>query len=61
MSRHTRLDRWFERVLGDHGPQHFGSGWFSGLTGLLLSVGSFAAVLVFRYPEWLTAPDFRAH
>ncbi|MBX3576858.1 MAG: sterol desaturase family protein [Rhizobiaceae bacterium] len=59
-TRHTRLDRWFERVLGDHGPQHFGSGWFSGLIGLLLSLGSFCAVLVFQFPEWLTTADLRA-
>ena len=59
--RHTRLDLWFERVLGDHGPQHFGSGWFSGLAGLLLSLGSFCAVLVFQFPEWLTMSDIRGH
>lgn len=59
-SRHTRLDLWFERVLGDHGSQHFGSGWFSGLTGLLLSLGSFCAVLVFQFPEWLTMSDIRS-
>jgi sterol desaturase/sphingolipid hydroxylase (fatty acid hydroxylase superfamily) len=56
---HTRLDLWFERVLGDHGPQHFGSGWFSGLIGLLLGAGSFFAVLVFHFPEWLTANTLR--
>ena len=59
-TRHTALDRWFERMLGDHGPQHFGSGWFSGLLGLLLSLGSFCAVLVFQFPEWLTMSDIRA-
>lgn len=59
-TRHTKLDRWFERTLGDHGPQHFGSGWLSGLIGLLLSLGSFCAVLVFQYPEWLTTADLRA-
>lgn len=57
---HTRLDLWFERVLGDHGPQHFGSGWFSGLLGLLLGAGSLAAVLVFHFPEWLTFGEMRA-
>lgn len=59
-SRHTALDRWFERMLGDHGPQGFGSGWFSGLLGLLLSLGSFCAVLVFRFPEWLTTSELRS-
>lgn len=56
---HTKLDLWFERMLGDHGPQHFGSGWFSGLIGLLLGAGSFFAVLVFHFPEWLTANPLR--
>jgi sterol desaturase/sphingolipid hydroxylase (fatty acid hydroxylase superfamily) len=56
---HTRLDLWFERVLGDRGPQHFGSGWISGLIGLLLGAGSFFAVLVFHFPEWLTANTLR--
>lgn len=58
---HTRLDLWFERVLGDHGPQHFGSGWFSGLIGLLLGAGSFCAVLVFHFHEWLAVNELRAH
>lgn len=57
--KHTRLDLWFERVLGDRGPQHFGSGWISGLIGLLLGAGSFFAVLVFHFPEWLTANTLR--
>jgi sterol desaturase/sphingolipid hydroxylase (fatty acid hydroxylase superfamily) len=56
---HTKLDLWFERVFGDRGPQHFGSGWFSGLIGLLLGAGSFFAVLVFHFPEWLTANTLR--
>lgn len=59
-SRHTALDRWFERLLGDHGPQTFGSGWFSGLLGLILGLGSFCAVLVFQFPEWLTTTDLRS-
>ncbi|MGE0339971.1 MAG: hypothetical protein AB7O79_08830, partial [Xanthobacteraceae bacterium] len=58
---YTRLDLWFEHVLGDRGPQHFGSGWFSGLIGLLLGAGSFFAVLVFHFHEWLTINELRAH
>ena len=59
-TRHTALDRWFARMLGDHGPQHFGSGWISGLLGLLLSLGGLCGVLVFQFPEWLTTSDLRA-
>lgn len=53
----TRLDRAAERLLGDHLPKHFGTGWFSGLIGVFLSLGSFLAVLVFRYPQWLTMSE----
>ena len=53
----TRLDRTVERLLGDNFPKHFGTGWFSGLLGVFLSLGSFLAVLVFRYPQWLTMSE----
>lgn len=53
----TWLDRAAERLLGDTLPQHFGTGWYSGIFGLLLSAGSFLAVLVFRYPHWLTLAE----
>jgi Hemin uptake protein hemP len=50
----TNLDRRMEVLLGDSLPKHFGSGWFSGVFGVLLGTGSFLTVLVFRYPQWLT-------
>jgi lathosterol oxidase len=53
----TELDRAAERLLGDSLPKHFGTGWFSGLLGVFLSLGSFLAVLVFRYPQWLTMSE----
>jgi lathosterol oxidase len=55
--QYTALDRIAERLLGDSLPKHFGTGWFSGLAGVLLSFGSFMAVLVFRYPHWLTISE----
>lgn len=54
---YTKLDRYAERMLGDSLPKQFGTGWFSGILGLFLSVGSFLAVLVFRYPHWLTLTE----
>ena len=53
----TKLDRWMEALFGDSLPKHFGSGWLSGVFGVLLGLGSFLAVLVFRYPQWLTASE----
>src|SRR5687768_7149182 len=53
----TRLDRRMESLLGDSLPQHLGSGWLAGVFGVLLGLGSFLAVLVFRYPQWLTASE----
>lgn len=44
-----------EALLGDSLPKHFGSGWWSGVLGVLLGAGSFLTVLAFRYPHWLTA------
>jgi hypothetical protein len=41
----TKLDRWMEALLGDSLPKHFGSGWLSGVFGVLLGLGSFLAVL----------------
>ncbi len=53
----TWLDRAAEDLLGDRLPKHFGTGWYSGLLGLFLSVGSFLAVLVFHFPQWLTLSE----
>jgi sterol desaturase/sphingolipid hydroxylase (fatty acid hydroxylase superfamily) len=53
----TKLDRYFEVLLGDNLPKHFGTGWFSGLAGVLLSFGSLIAVLIFRFPQWLTMSE----
>jgi hypothetical protein len=53
----TNLDRRMEALLGDSLPKHLGSGWWSGVFGVLLGLGSFLTVLVFRYPHWLTASE----
>jgi sterol desaturase/sphingolipid hydroxylase (fatty acid hydroxylase superfamily) len=57
MPGQTGLDRAAERLIGDSLPKHFGTGWFSGLLGVFLSLGSFLAVMVFRYPQWLTMSE----
>jgi hypothetical protein len=34
----TNLDRRMEALLGDSLPKHFGSGWWSGVFGVLLGL-----------------------
>jgi lathosterol oxidase len=53
----TKLDRRMEALLGDNLPKHLGSGWFAGVFGVLLGAGSLLTVMVFRYPQWLTASE----
>lgn len=54
---YTGLDRAVARLLGDRLPKDLGTGWWSGIAGLFLSTGSLLAVLVFRYPHWLTLSE----
>ena len=37
--------------------RRFGSGWYSGLFGLLLGIGALAMVLVLRFPDLLGTPE----
>lgn len=37
----------------------FGQGYISGYTSVFLSICSFLGVICFKYPEWLTTPEFR--
>jgi lathosterol oxidase len=55
-----RLERWLERAFGDDEPGHLGTGWLSGTASVFLGTLSLLAVLVLRFPEWLTTPRFRA-
>src|SRR5262245_7816878 len=53
-------------VLGkelDAGPavRRLGSGWISGVVGLVLAVIGLGTVLCLRYPEWLTMPEARGY
>ena len=53
----TDLDRRVAAIFGDRLPKHFGTGWLSGIFGVLLGLGSFLTVLVFRFPHWLTSSE----
>lgn len=41
--------------------KRFGSGWLSGVAGLVLSIIGLGAVLCLRYPDVLTVPDAREY
>ncbi|MEP7144099.1 MAG: sterol desaturase family protein [Ferruginibacter sp.] len=40
-------------------PFKFGEGKISGYSSIFLGLLSFAGVICFKYPEWLTTPEFR--
>ncbi len=42
-------------------PTRFGSGWISGVLGVLCGVLGFGAVLCLTFPHWLTFADLRGH
>ncbi len=54
------LDLWFERVLGDKGPSHFGTGWISGASSVFLGALCVGAVCVLWFPDELSTARFRA-
>src|SRR6187549_1361079 len=38
----------------------FGSGWISGVLGIVLGIASLGCVLMMRFPGWFTMPEFAA-
>lgn len=53
------LDRLLERLLGDDGPAHLGSGWLSGTASVFLAALALGGVAVLQWPEWLSTARFR--
>ena len=43
----------------DSENRQFGTGWISGVAGLLLAIAALATVLCFWYPQWLTVQQMR--
>jgi lathosterol oxidase len=58
-SGRPRLDLWFQKVLGDHAPSRFGTGWLSGTASVFLGAIALAAVAVLWFPDWLSTARFR--
>lgn len=49
------------KVLGDGGPSHFGSGWWSGILSAFFGLLSLGAVICLHYPQVLTSPELRGY
>ena len=45
----------------DADDRQFGSGWISGMLGLVLAVVGLSTVLCLLYPQWLTVADVRGY
>ncbi len=58
--RTAPLDRWFQRVFDDNAPSRLGTGWASGVVSVFLGSLALGAVLVLRFPSWLSTARFRA-
>lgn len=50
VTTHSRID-------GE--PVEFGSGWISGVGGLILGLFGLGCVLCFQFPDWFTVPQLR--
>jgi lathosterol oxidase len=53
------LDPYFSRLFGDDQPTAIGTGWPSGVAGVLAGVLATGGVLCLRFPATLTAPGLR--
>ena len=58
--RTAPLDRWFERIFGDHDPDHLGTGWASGVTSVFLGAPRAGRGRRLWFPESLSTAQFRA-
>lgn len=47
------------RVFADGRPRHFGTGWLSGVLGIVLAFLALVAVLCLHFPQYLTLPELR--
>ncbi len=53
-------EQWLAKVFGDERPRHFGTGWISGVLGIVLGLLALLAVLCLHFPQYLTLPELRA-
>lgn len=55
----SRLEAWLSARFADGAPRTFGTGWTSGTLSVALGVVGVGAVLVLRYPGWLSWGELR--
>jgi lathosterol oxidase len=63
MDRHApriSAEHWLARIFADDRPRHFGTGWLSGVLGIVLALLALLAVLCLHFPQYLTLPELRA-
>jgi len=53
-------EQWLVRVFADGRPRHFGTGWLSGVLGIVLGLLAIFAVLCLHFPQYLTLPELRS-
>ncbi|MFO6447224.1 sterol desaturase family protein [Erythrobacter sp. NE805] len=53
-------EQWLARVFADGRPRHFGTGWLSGVLGIVLALLALMAVLCLHFPQYLTLPELRS-
>jgi lathosterol oxidase len=53
-------EQWLARVFADAAPRHAGTGWISGILGIVLGLLALFAVLCLHFPQYLTLPELRS-
>jgi lathosterol oxidase len=53
-------EQWLARFFADGRPRHFGTGWLSGVLGIVLGLLAILAVLCLHFPQYLTLPELRS-
>lgn len=57
---HLTAEQWLARVFDDGRPRHVGTGWLSGVLGIVLGLLALLAVLCLHFPQYLTLPELRS-
>lgn len=53
------VEEWLARIFADDRPRHLGTGWLSGVLGIVLALLALLSVLCLHFPQYLTLPELR--